>query len=214
MKKVGIVFIFVYFQTLRSYSYEFKISFEPLLIRGLNRWDSKNVYFNISLLNEFNDSVFESEFELNLQTAQNSEYPRKVIEIIGQKTYYFNISTNKSYFTSDFKIKGLFLGYSNITFEIRNNKSLVQSLPNYSVSVIRKTTIFDTLFGILIISLVSINYVNMGCHFDFQIVKKALKTPTGPLIGFVCQFTVMPIVSFFVHKTLFSIVFLKLLNYF
>jgi len=195
MKKVYFTLIFVYFQTLGSHSYEFKISFEPPLIRGLNQWETKDVYLNVSLLTDSTDHQLGSEFELKLQTTQNTQYPRKVIDIIGEKTYIFNVNQDKPIFASSIQIQGLFLGYSNITFEVLRNNTLIQKLPNYSVSVVRKTSIFDTLFGVIIISLVTINYVNMGCHFDFQVVKKALKTPVGPLIGFVCQFTVMPLVS-------------------
>jgi hypothetical protein len=194
--KVNFVFILAYFQILSSYSYKFEISFIPQSIRQLSQWQTIDVAFNISLSNDSTTSDFESQFNLKLQTIQNSQYPRKVIQIIGEDSYYFNVDKNIQFFSSDFKIQGLFLGYSNITFEIFRNESLVQILPNYSVSVIRKTSIFDTLFGVIIISLVTINYVNMGCHFDYQIVKKALKTPIGPLIGFMCQFTVMPLVSF------------------
>ena len=44
--------------------------------------------------------------------------------------------------------------------------------------------------------LISVAYINMGCAMDLDVVKESLRRPVGPAIGFVCQFLVMPLISF------------------
>ena len=197
MKSFLIVFVLIYAQIRRTLSQEFDISFDPPLIRGLTQWKTTNITFKVGLNNDTSiNNMINDEFELRLNIIQNSQYPRQVIEFTEDNTYRFKITENEPTFSSEFKIKALFLGYSNITFRIyNNNKSFSQILDNYSVSVVRQSSVFDIFFGIIIISLVTVNYVNMGCHMDLEVVKKTLKMPIGPMIGFVCQFTIMPLVS-------------------
>lgn len=40
-----------------------------------------------------------------------------------------------------------------------------------------------------------INTVNMGCGLDLNVVKQNILRPVGPIVGFVSQFTFMPLVS-------------------
>ena len=39
-----------------------------------------------------------------------------------------------------------------------------------------------------------LNTINMGCALDMSIVKKNILRPVGPIVGFVSQFTFMPLV--------------------
>merc|ERR1712172_335607 len=64
------------------------------------------------------------------------------------------------------------------------------------VSVVRKKTIQSKLFSYSVAILVSLAYINMGCALDLEVVKKTLKKPVGPLIGFICQYFIMPLISF------------------
>ena len=43
--------------------------------------------------------------------------------------------------------------------------------------------------------LVPIIFVNFGCALDLNVVKENFTKPVGPLIGMVCQFLFMPLVS-------------------
>merc|ERR1719394_535568 len=36
----------------------------------------------------------------------------------------------------------------------------------------------------------------MGCAMNLDVVKQTLKKPVGPLIGFICQYFVMPLISY------------------
>ena len=195
MNEFLIALFVILLKTLLIGCQEFNITFSPESIRGLSEWETRNVSFHISATDL--TASLDNEFELVLATIQSPEYPRQVMEIREQNRYLFSVSQTEPTFSSHFQIKGLFLGYSNVSLNLYRNKSFVQTLGDYSVSVVRKTSILDALFGIIIISLVTINYVNMGCHLDLQVVKETMKRPIGPVIGFVCQFTIMPLVSLF-----------------
>lgn len=41
-----------------------------------------------------------------------------------------------------------------------------------------------------------LNTVNMGCGLDLAVVKANLLRPVGPIVGFISQFALMPMVSF------------------
>ena len=64
------------------------------------------------------------------------------------------------------------------------------------VSVVRKKTIQSKLFSYSVAILVSLAYINMGCAMDLEVVKQTLKKPVGPLIGFICQYFIMPLLSY------------------
>lgn len=40
-----------------------------------------------------------------------------------------------------------------------------------------------------------LNTINMGCALDMSIVKQNILRPVGPIVGFISQFTFMPLVS-------------------
>jgi len=43
-------------------------------------------------------------------------------------------------------------------------------------------------------ALAIINTINMGCGLDLGIVKQNFLRPVGPIVGFISQFTFMPLV--------------------
>ena len=46
-----------------------------------------------------------------------------------------------------------------------------------------------------------LNTINMGCALDMAIVKQNILRPVGPIVGFISQFTFMPLVSVLDHLT-------------
>ena len=40
-----------------------------------------------------------------------------------------------------------------------------------------------------------LNTINMGCALDLAVVKKNIIRPVGPIVGFISQFTFMPLVG-------------------
>ena len=51
--------------------------------------------------------------------------------------------------------------------------------------------IFITSIGVLL----ALAYVNMGATIDLSVVKQIVFKPIGPLLGIICQFGGMPLVS-------------------
>jgi len=110
---------------------------------------------------------------------------------------------------SQFVLRGIFLGRTVINVETLNATQLVKSvnqrplkvinasLPvvDYHVSVVRKQRLIDHLFlGLVSIMVICAN-VGMGCKIDMAVVKEVLRKPIAPVIGFSCQYLIMPLVS-------------------
>ncbi len=98
-----------------------------------------------------------------------------------------------------FNISGKFLGFSSVKAEVRGQKAAaveVLAEKKLPVAIVRKKTIQSKLFAYSVAILISLAYINMGCALDMEVVKKTLKRPVGPAIGFICQFMVMPLLSY------------------
>lgn len=172
---------------------KFEIVFDPPSVRGLPRGEVKDITFNITVSDGIQTEDFAKNFRLILDVRKND---REIVTIDSGHEFVFNLTKSVS-LSSNFSISALFLGYANITLSLfdDDDETLVENFPDYRISVVRKVHEFDMIFGVIIVTFVTINYINMGCHLDFNIIKDTLKTPFGPAIGFVCQFTIMPIVS-------------------
>lgn len=95
-------------------------------------------------------------------------------------------------------VRGKFLGRDNLIItasDVKDDSTKeVELVEFYPVSIIRKASVLDTVFVVVIAVLVSINTVNMGCHLDLQVVKDNLKRPCAIGIGFTSQYVFMPLV--------------------
>merc|ERR1712183_352839 len=80
-------------------------------------------------------------------------------------------------------VTGTFLGFTNLRAEVVVTRSKA-----------KKTA--SKIFGYSVAALISFAYINMGGALDLEVMKKVLKRPIGPLIGFISQFIFMPICSF------------------
>ena len=98
---------------------------------------------------------------------------------------------------------GTFLGFTKLTSRVEEtdaaNKLNVQhGSESLQITVTRskakKTA--SKIFGYSVAALISFAYINMGCALDLEVMKKVLRRPIGPLIGFVSQFMFMPVCSF------------------
>ena len=100
-------------------------------------------------------------------------------------------------------VTGTFLGFTKLTSRVEEtdaaNKLNVQhGSESLQITVTRskakKTA--SKIFGYSVAALISFAYINMGCALDLEVMKKVLRRPIGPLIGFVSQFMFMPVCSF------------------
>lgn len=101
-------------------------------------------------------------------------------------------------------ITGTFLGFTKLESSVektsgaRSEQLIHHGQEPLYVTVTRskdkKTA--SKIFGYSVAALISFAYINMGCALDLEVMKKVLRRPVGPAIGFVSQFLFMPVCSF------------------
>ncbi|KAJ9575089.1 hypothetical protein L9F63_007750 [Diploptera punctata] len=111
------------------------------------------------------------------------------------KTYILKTEVIKDgNWSSAFNITGNFLGHTQINLQLKNATGhIVKKSDSLHVTVVRPQRLF----------LVSIIYINFGCALDWSVFKKTIRKPVGPIIGFISQFLLMPVLSFGLGKVLF-----------
>lgn len=107
--------------------------------------------------------------------------------------------------TGKYSIHGVFLGKQQMYFEVEwtNGEKETVSQDSLSVIVIRESRAIDHAFTGTVAVLVSINYINFGAALQLDVLRSIMRRPIGPVIGFVCQFLFMPLLSFGLGKALF-----------
>jgi len=126
--------------------------------------------------------------------ASQDESGLMEIDVTGKERKWF-LSIN---------ITGTFLGFTQINSHIEkkgagdNHVQIHHAQQAVAVTVTRshakKTA--SKIFGYSVAALISFAYINMGCALDLEVMKKVLRRPVGPLIGFLSQFVFMPLCSF------------------
>ena len=72
----------------------------------------------------------------------------------------------------------------------------LEKLPfHYLISIIRPLRLLDRIFNWSMSVFVLACNIGMGCKIDLQVIKRVMKRPLAPALGFVSQFGCMPIVS-------------------
>lgn len=109
---------------------------------------------------------------------------------------------------SVFNVTGKFLGKTTVRLRLNNPRAVnAARRDRFSecapVVVTRPKRVIDTVFTASVATLVAIIFVNFGCALDWELVKKTLKRPVGPAIGFTSQYIVLPLISFGLAKLLF-----------
>lgn len=115
-----------------------------------------------------------------------------------------NIADSGSW-SSAFNITGNFLGYAQVHLQLRDNhdQTVLSSSNSITVKVVRSERVIDRLFTYSVAVLVSVIYINFGCALEWSTFKKTVRRPIGPIIGFMSQFLIMPLISFGLGKWLF-----------
>ncbi|CAG2164854.1 unnamed protein product [Oppiella nova] len=128
-----------------------------------------------------------------------------VVEVLGDKTL---IVGSNGPLNGTFELRGKCLGHS--WLQVINKYDANDVSERLAISVIRKTSQLTKIFTISVAVLISMNYINMGCALDMTVVLQVLKRPIAPTIGFVCQYTFMPLIAFLAAKLLFTESYLQL----
>ena len=79
--------------------------------------------------------------------------------------------------------------------DLRNDTGCATVVEEYEVAVVRRERFIDHLFLGLVTLLVIFPNVGMGCKVDLGVVKEVFMKPLPPIIGFCCQYIIMPLVN-------------------
>lgn len=97
-----------------------------------------------------------------------------------------------------FALCGQFLGYTSVRVRAYTGPSAAPMLESdpLKVSVVRVIRTVDKVFVFAVAILMGLNYINMGCSLDLDVVKGTLLRPIGPVVGLLSQYIFMPLISF------------------
>lgn len=96
-------------------------------------------------------------------------------------------------------VRGKLIGKSRLSFRYYESPdALASDDRQLDVAVIRSMPKIQIIFTIFVAILVSINNISMGCVISLPTITGVVKKPIAPLIGFACQFLIMPLASYFV----------------
>lgn len=97
-------------------------------------------------------------------------------------------------FNSSFLVRGNFIGKTSLRVVKTVNGTIKDKSQLLPVAVVRQVKFISKVFIASVAVLVSLNYINMGCAMDLNVVTAVLKKPIAPAIGFASQYAVMPLV--------------------
>ncbi|XP_053208833.1 hepatic sodium/bile acid cotransporter-like [Panonychus citri] len=85
-----------------------------------------------------------------------------------------------------------------------NGENVVDKTNQLSILVSLKHSKLENVFTLSVVSLVLLNFINMGCAVDLVVIQSVLKKPIAPLIGLISQYVVMPLTAWIVGYFLLS----------
>ena len=97
--------------------------------------------------------------------------------------------------SGNFTVSGRFLGITTVDIDIGSPNSTFWVQQSYIVKVRRSPHPIDRIFNIVLTICIILANFMFGCLFDIPVAKEVLKKPIAPVIGFLCQYTIMPTVS-------------------
>lgn len=177
-----------------------RIDFYPQELKGIVENEHRVVSFGINWESS-NDSIDQtSDSQDDYLVFVVSELP-KILEI-SNSSFPHCMKARDEQKNFSFAVKGAFLGYTKVRVSLKKGCNENQNVLGHedrdfelTVSVVRPPSVLvNTVTGIFA-ALVAFNYINMGVQLDLNCIGKVLKRPIGPIIGFVCQFLFMPVVS-------------------
>ena len=96
-------------------------------------------------------------------------------------------------------IDGVALGVADLE-TVFTNSTGSYIIERYLIKVLRKPLFASTILASVLVVWICVSYITMGSKIDLQLIWKHLKRPHGVLIGLLCQFLIMPPLSFAIAK--------------
>ncbi|XP_073833246.1 ileal sodium/bile acid cotransporter-like [Musca autumnalis] len=108
------------------------------------------------------------------------------------------IDVNSQRWKGSITVEVKLLGFTRIYAKMLNQKNNHVEISNESLAltIVRKPRLIDHIFTGSVALLVSLLYINFGAAMDLKVLKKLLLKPVGPMIGFMTQFILMPLISY------------------
>ncbi|CAM1320564.1 Uncharacterised protein g7518 [Pycnogonum litorale] len=164
-----------------------------------------------------------SSFDVNstLYTVRVFIEEQRIASVVGKSTKKVKLWNKPESCKMNFTIKGNLIGKTTAgiikckkslrktstggRYQNRNSDSSIDDVDGeddetdiYSLPII--VVVGDSTIGkaftYSVIILVTLAYVNMGCTIDTEVVKSVIKKPIAPVIGLLCQYVCMPLISF------------------
>ncbi|XP_013416873.1 ileal sodium/bile acid cotransporter-like [Lingula anatina] len=194
-----------------------------LLFVGVTHGTDMNKHVNVTFTPGSLEMLFE-EAEMTIVATMHSDIQQNiyiqlspedgaVVSVTNDTNFLYDTwdTTAKSTYTKNvtFTVRGKFVGKTTLSvllfntadaFKANNNRTVFPS--RYKVNVLRNPKALDTIFTIVVAVSVSINTIGFGCKLDLDVVKEILKKPVAPVVGLICQYAGMPMISFSIAKIL------------
>jgi sodium/bile acid cotransporter 3/5 len=192
MKSSNLFFIFLVF--ILEFKFILSIECQNTSVIRVNFFpeNADNIYQNENkkiLITFLSDCPPVGEYIFQLKSNDNQIFE------LSERTFLLtseDIRLSKNY---SFNIEAKSIGRSSIEWTLKYiNDDQIIAEGNYFSSVIHKDNGIRTVFTIVMTILVMINNINMGCQLNLDVIKKVLKKPVSPAIGFMSQFLFMPLV--------------------
>lgn len=120
-----------------------------------------------------------------------------IADVKGNRTFILTTEELRNNYSNYFTLSGKFLGKTSVFINPKKHDTtaLGSEINSLDIIVKRKQTTISLVFTISVAVLVSLNYINMGCALETEVVKSVLRRPIAPALGFLSQYIVMPSVS-------------------
>ncbi|XP_042900101.1 sodium-dependent organic anion transporter [Parasteatoda tepidariorum] len=191
---VLLALLFSFLMLLMELTAAINVTFYPNPLKKLIESEEKQVYFTV--------------FEKSLNNPSEGIY--KAVSTNPDIATINNTVFDYSSYNGSFFIQAVFLGKTSVRVVKEVNGTTKEISPPLEIIVMRKVRAISKAFTISVATLVSLNYINMGCALDLSVVQSVLRKPIAPTIGFISQYAVMPLVAYGLARLLFDDVILRL----
>ena len=189
---LGILLLFLSTFTCTEIKWEVKFENETC---SIPMGDSKNVSVIITHLNK--TDLIASNATIRIVSDRKILHVSKIIpidEIEGDKWSGF------------FEIEAIFIGSAKVFVEIMTENTIEKSSQRMQINVKQKhivNGVFVKVFNACVIVFYFIMQVHFGVVLDLKKVKSIVQKPLRPFAAFVCNYTLIPLVSWS-HKSIFD----------
>lgn len=146
-----------------------------------------------------NFTIYDEEVSRRRDLSKTVEYEIGVkddviADVKGNRTFILTTEELRNNYSNYFTISGKFLGKTAVSIKSKEQSPTIfhTGINSLDIIVKRKQTTISLVFTISVAVLVSLNYINMGCALETEVVKSVIRRPIAPALGFLSQYIVMP----------------------